>query len=576
VDHRNAETADIHNQLEGAHIKVDSLQSALEQEQMRLVSARTALEDEKQRTSRLSNDLNIEQSNVADLVKELNRYMQECENLKDVNRSLVQKWEDDFDNVRTELQQTVRILEEERVTVSSLRRELDVERDQKWQTEQKLQAKLAELQSMLERQSPGINGFSNGSGREQAAIMDIQAMLDLERSRMSELQAALQKEKTKVANLNRALETEKQDSRSQLEDERDVTRQLSAEVSRLQSREEELQDEIMLKEKMLSAAESDRVRLQSSLISNVGKTVDGVDGTSAWSEERATLVLQLNDAQKTIVRLRESRRKLEIELEKEKDKSTAPSTGKASLDKDKMQRLYGKYLRCESFRRALVYQKKYLLLLLGGFQDCEEQMLVLISRMGVYPESQHLKYSGTITKPLSRFRSAARVVIAIARLRWLVNKWRQAVRVGGPAVAGRLQSPSGSPLTNGAVNNERLMSPVGRSRTPSVPTQRRQTPQGSEPRHQRTVIGSPPTRDTPAHSYHQSGSPTYSPHRDVLSSYENGDVRRRSRSPYAEADGQSSPGGDKMLTDYITRLEHIQAQLGTVSQPVIRGRFSTR
>jgi len=92
----------------------------------------------------------------------------------------------------------------------------------------------------------------------------------------------------------------------------------------------------MLKEKMLSAAESDRVRLQSSLISNVGKTVDGVDGTSAWSEERATLVLQLNDAQKTIVRLRESRRKLEIELEKEKDKSTAPSTGKASLDKDKV------------------------------------------------------------------------------------------------------------------------------------------------------------------------------------------------------------------------------------------------
>jgi len=43
VDHRNAETADIHNQLEGAHIKVDSLQSALEQEQMRLVSARLVL-----------------------------------------------------------------------------------------------------------------------------------------------------------------------------------------------------------------------------------------------------------------------------------------------------------------------------------------------------------------------------------------------------------------------------------------------------------------------------------------------------------------------------------------------------
>ncbi|CAJ0944539.1 unnamed protein product [Ranitomeya imitator] len=34
-------------------------------------------------------------------------------------------------------------------------------------------------------------------------------------------------------------------------------------------------------------------------------------------------------------------------------------------------RVYGKYLRSESFRKALVYQKKYLLLLLGGSRSDE-------------------------------------------------------------------------------------------------------------------------------------------------------------------------------------------------------------
>nr|XP_034310020.1 pericentrin [Crassostrea gigas] len=55
-----------------------------------------------------------------------------------------------------------------------------------------------------------------------------------------------------------------------------------------------------------------------------------------------------------------------------------------------IQRLYGKYLRADSYRKALVYQKKYLLLLLGGFHDCEQTTLALIARMGVYPSPEDL------------------------------------------------------------------------------------------------------------------------------------------------------------------------------------------
>jgi Pericentrin-AKAP-450 domain of centrosomal targeting protein len=78
-----------------------------------------------------------------------------------------------------------------------------------------------------------------------------------------------------------------------------------------------------------------------------------------------------------------------------------------------IQRLYSKYLRAESFRKSLIYQKKYLLLLIGGFQDGEQETLAMISRMGAFPSCNDLHERRI--QPISRFRTAARVIIAISR-----------------------------------------------------------------------------------------------------------------------------------------------------------------
>lgn len=77
--------------------------------------------------------------------------------------------------------------------------------------------------------------------------------------------------------------------------------------------------------------------------------------------------------------------------------------------------MYGKYLRSESFRKALIYQKKYLLLLLGGFQECEEATLSLIARMGGQPSHCSLESPTQRRRGLTRFRSAVRVSIALSR-----------------------------------------------------------------------------------------------------------------------------------------------------------------
>uniref|UniRef100_A0A3B5B329 Pericentrin-like n=1 Tax=Stegastes partitus TaxID=144197 RepID=A0A3B5B329_9TELE len=90
----------------------------------------------------------------------------------------------------------------------------------------------------------------------------------------------------------------------------------------------------------------------------------------------------------------------------------------------KLQRLYERYLRAESFRKALVYQKRYLLLLLGGFQECEQATLCLIAHMGARPSPP----LSSQRRPFGRFRAVVRVVIAVSRMRFLTRKWQKAIR----------------------------------------------------------------------------------------------------------------------------------------------------
>ncbi|NWT46750.1 PCNT protein, partial [Chroicocephalus maculipennis] len=118
------------------------------------------------------------------------------------------------------------------------------------------------------------------------------------------------------------------------------------------------------------------------------------------------------------------------QAESELAKATLETENKpgAEASSSKLQRLYRKYLRAESFRKALVYQKKYLLLLLGGFQDCEQTTLSLIAHMGFYPSPADLQLSGSRSRPFTKFRCAVRAIVAVSRLKFLVKKWNKVSR----------------------------------------------------------------------------------------------------------------------------------------------------
>ncbi|NXU15906.1 AKAP9 protein, partial [Pardalotus punctatus] len=155
--------------------------------------------------------------------------------------------------------------------------------------------------------------------------------------------------------------------------------------------------------------------------SDVGVNIDTLVASEKeiWKRERLSLQKSLKQADAELSKLRAELRSEAFLRELGSDSENAV-----------LRRIYGKYLRAESFRKALIYQKKYLLLLLGGFQECEEATLALIARMGGQPSYTDLEIITHHSKGFTRFRSAVRVSIAISRMKFLVRRWHRVTGSG--------------------------------------------------------------------------------------------------------------------------------------------------
>uniref|UniRef100_A0A663LU84 A-kinase anchoring protein 9 n=1 Tax=Athene cunicularia TaxID=194338 RepID=A0A663LU84_ATHCN len=151
--------------------------------------------------------------------------------------------------------------------------------------------------------------------------------------------------------------------------------------------------------------------------SDVGVNIDTLVASEKeiWNREKLSLQKSLKQADAELSKLRAELRSEAFLRE---------------LGSDSENKIYGKYLRAESFRKALIYQKKYLLLLLGGFQECEEATLALIARMGGQPSYTDLEIITHHSKGFTRFRSAVRVSIAISRMKFLVRRWHRVTGSG--------------------------------------------------------------------------------------------------------------------------------------------------
>ncbi|XP_077900951.1 pericentrin isoform X10 [Ictidomys tridecemlineatus] len=202
---------------------------------------------------------------------------------------------------------------------------------------------------------------------------------------------------------------------------------------------------------------------------------------------------------------------------------TLDASEEANISSVKMEKLYLHYLRAESFRKALIYQKKYLLLLIGGFQDSEQETLSMIAHLGVFPSKADKK--GASSRPFTRFRTAVRVVIAVLRLRFLVKKWQEVDRKGVPP-QGRAPRPG-----------------------PRVPQQQLSPPE--------TRL-TPPTQDEPSGLARDTAQGSGPAAAAFPSRKERSAPSPNSRSERSLAASQDS---EHSLTEYIHHLEMIQQRL---------------
>ncbi|XP_074950332.1 pericentrin isoform X4 [Phalacrocorax aristotelis] len=266
--------------------------------------------------------------------------------------------------------------------------------------------------------------------------------------------------------------------------------------------------------------------VESDLLSSPASQVRSTDDTEtvqelerdAWQQERNILPNALKQAECELA-------KATLELENKPVVETSSP---------KLQRLYRKYLRAESFRKALVYQKKYLLLLLGGFQECEQATLSLIARMGIYPSPADLQLSGSRSRPFTKFRCAVRAIIAVSRLKFLVKKWNKVSR----------KSAQGETISHSIGGNT-----ASGARTEIL---KEQQPPAIH-------LRSPPSRDTGL-CYRTSSARFVS--RSPRSSYCLHSRLHPSTSSASEKSLVPSRVPEQSLMEYIHRLEVIQQRLG--------------
>lgn len=93
------------------------------------------------------------------------------------------------------------------------------------------------------------------------------------------------------------------------------------------------------------------------------------------------------------------------------------------VDRDEIEEranhLMGKFLRTESFRRALIHQKRYLMIVLNTYEANESKVL----------SSFKTGLAATKRRDTPSFKSVVLVVIAIERMKFILRRWQTGKRV---------------------------------------------------------------------------------------------------------------------------------------------------
>ncbi|XP_049335113.1 pericentrin isoform X2 [Astyanax mexicanus] len=550
-------------------IEQSRCEALLAQERERTQLALTQLDEAHSHTAQLSDSLSRQTKEHARRLEEEAR-SQEAASAHD--RKFIQDLRAQLDQERTQAEELAGMVERLQAQVLQNKRRQEEQREQDVQREQgevtSLRAALEGLQAQRTEVSRSLEAERQRASQLQTELDSMKEKLrtvkereeQREKQRKREKQAQEDKERRQERTREKLLELEVLRERDQqhLRQLQQTLADLGPQEKRLTAdhlhRDSHNTENISINHTSISHTQNSPSSATSSLVERLmTENSELAQRLASLSEEKISLKHTLSCLERDLHNLKRSEQeKIPVQFEqtllaekqtwqKEKaalhaalhraetdlSKATASNENRpfSDLSNNKVQRLYEKYLRAESYRKSLVYQKRYLLLLLGGFQDCEQATLALIARMGAQPS---LSQSQT-SRPLSRFRSTVRVLIAISRLKFLTRKWQRATRKGS----------IGSATVNSAAMRTEVL----------------------KPQQTGAAFNSPPTRD---HILTQRGlaSPLVPPVKSPFRLHNRG----YPSSLLAPSERTLTPSQDqeRSLAEYIQHLEHVQHRLGAV------------
>ncbi|XP_058802826.1 uncharacterized protein LOC131670866 [Phymastichus coffea] len=121
-------------------------------------------------------------------------------------------------------------------------------------------------------------------------------------------------------------------------------------------------------------------------------------------------------------------------------KMSKPSNINRQDYEERLQHFYGKYLRSESRRKALIYQKHYLYCIVSSYQIVQENTVSFLAAL-TQAQRVYVRPGPHRKNAKVRFRAAILVVIGLQRMKWLILRWRTGRRVGANVVLGSMDRP---------------------------------------------------------------------------------------------------------------------------------------
>ncbi|XP_034381587.1 pericentrin isoform X4 [Cyclopterus lumpus] len=501
--------AEIHSKLANAHRKLDEERdrSSRQVDELSRRHEADAARDGKF-LSDMRAQLEQERRQGEELVVEMDKLRAELLQSR-------RKWEEEDRTRRMELQKEQEAATRYRVAMETLKEQkretgcaLEMERERS-RHQGVEQAELKErLRLLKDKEREREEQWEREKRKERQEQMERERRQDRTNSQLCELELLRQQDQQRMQELQRTLadlESEEREMAAQRLSRRTTGQHPKAASS------QHLQSDFQAGSAQLNQQMPSVPTSPSLLERFLKENSELTERVTSLSQERATLKHTLGCLERQLRRTESELAKVTTETENRPIHDVTSN--------NKMQRLYERYLRAESFRKALVYQKRYLLLLLGGFQECEQATLCLIAHMGARPSPPLSR-----NRPLGRFRAAVRVVIAVSRMRFLTRKWQRAIR--------RLS-------VSGTVN--------GHAHGPKAEVLKQQQP--------RLNFDTPPNRD---------GSAV---HRDTVSALvppKTSPFRLHNRvcsSTSLEHSVGTSQDPERSLTEYIQHLEKVQQRL---------------